>query len=196
MKILITTVNKDRFRVMKYLLSNTVFTEDAEFYSLYDIEEIPAKRRWGNIKQRSLEKANNIYNNISNNIFDYIVGVDDGLRIVGKVITEVRTYTKDILNNNFLRDGQKIDLVTGYSFIDKNGNTKTVVTNIPYVYSVNYDYKMEDYTFPLYQVFMPLNVEMPVSMVNEKDALEYELSYAKEPLMEVVTYYDELYKEK
>ena len=122
MKILIATTNRDKFKLVSYLLSSSIF-KDAEFYSLYDIEGIPPKRESGNVKKRSLVKAQNIFDNISNNIFDYIIGVDDGLRINGKVITAVKEYTKDILDDQFIKEGHRIELVRAYTYIVKDGKT-------------------------------------------------------------------------
>lgn len=195
MKILIATTNRDKFKLVSYLLSSSIF-KDAEFYSLYDIESIPPKRESGNVKKRSLVKAQNIFDNISNNIFDYIIGVDDGLRINGKVITAVKEYTKDILDDHFLKEGQRIELVRAYTFMDKDGNTNTVVTDIPYIYTVCSEYSLEDFSFPLSQVFKPINGDIPLYLMDEKEGFDYALGYSIDALREVSDFYDELYREK
>lgn len=106
-KILIATRNKDKYKIVSKLLSAKTF-KNFKFISLNEIkEDIIDKKEVGYIKNRSYEKAMNVYKSLKNNIYDYIVGIDDGIEIRGNIIENVKEYIKAILDNKYLKKMKK-----------------------------------------------------------------------------------------
>src|SRR5699024_1572476 len=119
-KILIATRNNDKFRIISELLSSNNF-KDSIFYSLNNIEEeITDEKETGDVIHRSLQKALNAYNNIKAE-YDYIIGVDDGIKIKEKMIENVKDYIKSIVDDKFLAQNEKVFIVRAYTFINKQG---------------------------------------------------------------------------
>lgn len=105
--ILLATRNKDKYKIVSKLLSTKIFKDD-NFYSLNEVEEkIIDKKEVGDIVNRSFEKAMNVYNNLNNNIFDYIIGIDDGIEMKGQMIENVKEYINSILEDKYLTEEKK-----------------------------------------------------------------------------------------
>ena len=115
--ILIATRNKDKFKLLSKLLS-TELLRDSKFFSLNDIEdEIEDKKEVGDIKNRSYEKAMNAYLSIKNNIYQYIIGIDDGIEMKGQIIENVKEYIKDILDDKYLKEDEIVYIKKAYILI-------------------------------------------------------------------------------
>lgn len=189
--ILIATRNKDKFKLLSKLLS-TELLRDSKFFSLNDIEdEIEDKKEVGDIKNRSYEKAMNAYLSIKNNIYQYIIGIDDGIEMKGQMIENVKEYIKDILDDKYLKEDEIVYIKKAYTFIDKNGVFKTIVTKIPFKYKKLTDhFEIEENSYPLNHVLTPVDSNLRLVDIDEEITNNYLLTYSKEGFDEVEKFFN------
>lgn len=189
--ILIATRNKDKFKLLSKLLS-TELLKDSKFFSLNDIEdEIEDKKEVGDIKNRSYEKAMNAYLSIKNNIYQYIIGIDDGIEMKGQMIENVKEYIKDILDDKYLKEDEIVYIKKAYTFIDKNGVFKTIVTKIPFKYKKLTDhFEIEENSYPLNHVLTPVDSNLRLVDIDEEITNNYLLTYSKEGFDEVEKFFN------
>lgn len=190
--ILIATRNKDKFKLLSKLLS-TELLKDSKFFSLNDIEdEIEDKKEVGDIKNRSYEKAMNAYLSIKNNIYKYIIGIDDGIEMKGQMIENVKEYIKDILDDKYLKEDEIVYIKKAYTFIDKNGVFKTIVTKIPFKYKkLTNHFEIEENSYPLNHVLTPIDSNLRLVDIDEETTNNYLLSYSKEGFDEVEKFFND-----
>lgn len=188
-KILIATRNKDKFKIISKLLSTNNF-KDATFYSLNDIKEnIVDKKETGDVINRSLEKALNAYNNIKED-YDYFIGVDDGIKLKGKMIENVKDYITPILEDKYLTTNEKVYIVRAYTFIDKKGNHKSIVTEIPFEYKkLQEKFDILENSYPLSHVLSPVGSTKVVSGLNEEESNAYYIKYSKSKFDEIEKFF-------
>lgn len=188
-KILIATRNKDKFKIISKLLSTNNF-KDATFYSLNDIEEnIVDNKETGDIINRSLEKALNAYNNIKE-AYDYFIGVDDGIKLKGKMIENVKDYITPILEDKYLTTNEKVYIVRAYTFIDKKGNHKSIVTEIPFEYKkLQKKFDILENSYPLSHVLSPVGSTKVVSGLSIEESNTYYLKYSKNKFDEIEKFF-------
>lgn len=190
--ILIATRNKDKFKLLSKLLS-TELLKDSKFFSLNDIEdEIEDKKEVGDIKNRSYEKAMNAYLSIKNNIYQYIIGIDDGIEMKGQMIENVKEYIKDILDDKYLKEDEIVYIKKAYTFIDKNGVFKTIVTKIPFKYKkLTNHFEIEENSYPLNHVLTPIDSNLRLVDIDEETTNNYLLTYSKEGFDEVEKFFND-----
>ena len=190
--ILIATRNKDKFKLLSKLLS-TELLKDSKFFSLNDIEdEIEDKKEVGDIKNRSYEKAMNAYLSIKNNIYQYIIGIDDGIEMKGQMIENVKEYIKDILDDKYLKEDEIVYIKKAYTFIDKNGVFKTIVTKIQFKYKkLTNHFEIEENSYPLNHVLTPIDSNLRLVDIDEKTTNNYLLTYSKEGFDEVEKFFND-----
>ena len=190
--ILIATRNKDKFKLLSKLLS-TELLRDSKFFSLNDIEdEIEDKKEVGDIKNRSYEKAMNAYLSIKNNIYKYIIGIDDGIEMKGQMIENVKEYIKDILDDKYLKEDEIVYIKKAYTFIDKNGVFKTIVTKIPFKYKkLTNHFEIEENSYPLNHVLTPIDSNLRLVDIDEETTNNYLLTYSKEGFDEVEKFFND-----
>ena len=190
--ILIATRNKDKFKLLSKLLS-TELLRDSKFFSLNDIEdEIEDKKEVGDIKNRSYEKAMNAYLSIKNNIYQYIIGIDDGIEMKGQMIENIKEYIKDILDDKYLKEDEIVYIKKAYTFIDKNGVFKTIVTKIPFKYKkLTNHFEIEENSYPLNHVLTPIDSNLRLVDIDEETTNNYLLSYSKEGFDEVEKFFND-----
>lgn len=190
--ILIATRNKDKFKLLSKLLS-TELLKDSKFFSLNDIEdEIEDKKEVGDIKNRSYEKAMNAYLSIKNNIYKYIIGIDDGIEMKGQMIENVKEYIKDILDDKYLKEDEIVSIKKAYTFIDKNGVFKTIVTKIPFKYKkLTNHFEIEENSYPLNHVLTPIDSNLRLVDIDEETTNNYLLTYSKEGFDEVEKFFND-----
>ena len=162
-KILIATTNKDKYRIVTYLLDRAGLKCDEYLYqSLDDINYSgPDKKEQGSIDNRAENKAKVVkeyLDNNSSNDFDYVIGIDDGIFIKGELQENIKDYIKKILYENFLSNGEEFAFYRAYCLIDKSGRIVKTQTQIPYTYK----YKDKDH-FYIPDFFIPsLNLEVEI----------------------------------
>lgn len=179
-KILIATRNKDKFRIISKLLKS-VFT-DYKFNNLDNVEkEIIDRKEKGDIINRSYIKAKNVYDCLYEQKYDYIVGIDDGIKIRGKILENVKDYIKDIIDDKLLDENEIVYIVRAYTFFNKNGKSYSFITEIPFKYKkIDYDLKIEKDSYPLSHVLASLDKNIPVIKLNENESNDYYLLYSFE----------------
>lgn len=188
-KILIATRNKDKFRIVKMLLSTNNF-KNFNFYSLDDIkEEIIDKKEIGDIENRSFQKAKNAYDVLKES-FDYIVGVDDGIKIKGNVIENVKKYIKMIIEDDFLEEKEIVQIVRAYTFINKEGIFKSIVTEIPFEYiKLQTKINISENSYPLSYVLSPIGTLKTVVELSEEESNLYYLKYSQKEFDKVENFF-------
>lgn len=188
-KILIATRNNDKFKIVSKLLSSNSFKK-SKFYCLNDIQEtITDEKEIGDVKQRSLQKALNAYNIVNDN-YDLIVGIDDGIKMKGKVIENVKEYIKDIIDDNYLVQNEKVFIVRAYTFINKYGKRKTIVTEIPFIYKkITEKFEITENTFPLSHVLCPVGLPKAVFELNDDETNDYYLQFSQSKFDEIERFF-------
>ena len=185
-KVLIATRNKDKFATIKQVLSKMA-KEEYSYYSLYDIEGLDKdEKESGTVDKRAYDKANQIYQTIENNDFEYIIGIDDGIKLKGVLRENVKDYLYDIIDDKYLSEGEQIEIVRAYCFMDKNGEYKSTITEIPFKYKkYNGKLKIEANTYPLSHVLTPVDSDIPVSDLSNEDDINYCFKYTEPKLKEL-----------
>ena len=191
-KILIATRNRDKFKIVSKLLSTEEF-KDYNFYSLNDIDDtIVDKKVTGDIINRSFEKAKNTFESIKNNDYEYIVGVDDGIKIKGEILENVKDYIKPIINDELLKKDEIVYIVRAYTFYNKTGKYHSILTKIPFKYKkVLEGFKIEENSYPLSHVFCAIEYDKPVIALNEEESNEYYYNYSKDKYIEVKDFFND-----
>ena len=185
-KILIATKNKDKFEIVKMIL-NSIDSTNYDFYNLYDFEYLcKDEKENGNVVERAYNKAKQIYSNIEENTFKYIIGIDDGIKMKGQMIENVKDYIKDIIDDRYLSEGEVVEIVRAYCFMKQNGEYTTAVTKIPFKYKkINKKLELKENTYPLSNVLVPLTLEKTVSEMDKEENNIYYLKYSKNQIEEV-----------
>lgn len=188
-KILIATRNKDKFKIIEKLLSTQNFT-DYKYYSLDDIDEsIVDKKERGSVIERSYQKALNTFNCI-NSKYDYIVGVDDGIKMKGKMIENVKDYISLIIDDKFLKEGEVVYIVRAYTFINSDGIYKSVLTEIPFKYTkLKEKINIHENSYPLSNVLSPIDSLKTVIKLSADESNTYYLKYSKLAFNEVERFF-------
>ncbi len=190
-KILIATRNKDKFKIVSKLLKTNLFPDD-NFYNISDInKEIIDDVEVGDINNRSKNKAVNVFNQLDENNYDFIIGVDDGIKMKGNLIPNVKDYIKDILDDKYLSAGEIVYIVRSYTFINKDNKIKTITTEIPFEYSkLDHEYSLEKNSYPLSHVLKPLNLDVPVYKLTDDESNDYYSSYSKDSYNEIKKFFN------
>ncbi len=140
----------------------------------------------GTVDKRAYDKANQIYQTIENNDFEYIIGIDDGIKLKGVLRENVKDYLYDIIDDKYLSEGEQIEIVRAYCFMDKNGDYKSTITEIPFKYKkYNGKLKIEANTYPLSHVLTPVDSDIPVSDLSNEDDINYCFKYTEPKLKEL-----------
>ena len=191
LSILIATTNNSKFEIVKNLLISSGF-ENYNYKLLRDLDlVIEDKKENGNILDRAKDKADNIYNIIDKskykNVFEYIIGIDDGIEINNNINPNVKTLIPQIINNELLKENEIIYICRAFYFIKNNNNRKGIITKIPFKYKqwkkdINC---LKDCSYPLSYVLCNLNSDLPVIEIDEDLSNNYNLHYCKEDLLNI-----------
>ena len=131
----------------------------------------------------------NVYKSLQNNIYDYIIGIDDGIEIRDNIIENVKEYIKAILDNKYLKENEKVYIVRAYTFINKKGKFKIIVTKIPFKYKkLEKQIKMEENSYPLSHVLTQIDSNQRIIDLDEYDTNKYYLNYSEDKFNEVEKY--------
>ena len=185
-KILIATKNKDKFEIVTKIL-NKINNLSYEYYSLYDIKNLEkSDKEEGNIEVRAYNKANQIYSRIKDNDFKYIIGIDDGIKMRGILRENVKDYIEDVINDKYLSEGEQVEIVRAYCFMNEKGEYKTVTTEIPFKYQkYNGNLKIEENSYPLSNVLRPIDSDKTVAQMDKNENNQYYLKYSEKKIKEV-----------
>lgn len=183
-KVLIATTNKDKYRIVKDIFQATIFPQEEYLInSLKEINvELEDKKEIGNNIERARAKALQAQEELNNYDFDFYVGLDDAIRIKGRLEPNIKEYINKILYEEYLSDGEEYAFSRAYCIVDREGNIKETVAEIPYIYQENKNIIIEEYSYPLSEVAFPIGYDVPLTSLTPKEELNYYLKYVKEPL--------------
>ena len=146
------------------------------------------KRKNGSISERAFQKAKQIYTRVDKNDFQYIIGLDDGVKMKGKLRENVKDYIQAILDDKYLAEGEQVDIVRAYCFIEKNGTSNTVITEIPFRYKkINRKIELKEHSYPLSNVLMPFDSNKTVAEMDKEENNQYYLKYSEKKIKEVLS---------
>lgn len=188
-KILIATTNKDKYKIVTYLLSRAGLNKDEYLYqSLDDINyDGPDKKEQGTIEDRAENKAKVVKEYLDkNNLndFEFIIGIDDGILIKGALQENIKDYVRKILYEGYLEDGEEYAFYRAYCLINKLGQLVRTETKIPYTYKYKDGAELKDNSYPLSQVAVPIGYDISVAELNNEEGNEYTWKYSKDKLTE------------
>ena len=186
MKILIATTNKDKYRIVTYLLKRAGLN-DYEFKSLEDIDyDGPDKKEQGTIANRAENKAKVVKDYLdenNSNDFEFIIGIDDGIFIKGALQENIKDYIRKILYENYLDNGEEFAFYRAYCMIDKSNHIIKTETQIPYTYKYKDGAELKANSYPLSQVSVPLGYDVALTDLSNDEEDEYAWKYSKERLI-------------
>ena len=187
-KILIATTNKDKFKIISYLLKRAGLDDDN--YKIVSLEEInydgPDNKEIGSIVERAIAKAKMVKNYLKNGEYDWIIGVDDGIRLKGNIIENVKEYLNKILYENYLSENEDFSFPRAYCIINKNDDIYTSVIEIPYIYKSRENAVLKSFSYPLSQIAVPIGYDKPIIEMTEKESNEYYWKYSEEEIKKLV----------
>ena len=184
-KVLIATTNKDKYSAVSKIFKSTIFPEEEYIIlSLNDIDELlKDEKESGTNIERARTKAQSAYNQLKDKDIDYIVGLDDAIKLKGRTEPNIKEYLNKILYENYLEDGETIAFNRAYCILDKSGNIYETTADIPYIYHpLKGEYKIESFTYPLSKVAYPIGSDKPICDIDSEEELNYYLKYVKDAL--------------
>ena len=188
-KVLLATSNKDKFKIVKYILHKAGLKENEyEILSLKDINyNGPDEKESGGIAERARNKAISVKENLSNpEEYEYIIGIDDGIELKGTVRENVKDHIKMILFENYLEEKESIIFPRAYCCIDKFGRMYETIAEIKYTYKHKDNLTVEPNSYPLSQVMVPIGGDRSLTEMSEEDADEYCWESCKDKVIEMV----------
>ena len=183
-KVLIATTNNDKYDAVSKIFKNTIFKEEEYIISkLTNNMNLPDEKEEGNNIQRARKKAINAYNFLKEYNFDYIVGLDDAIRINNKLEPNIKEYINKILFEHYIEDGDMYSFNRAYCIVDKKGNIYETNADIPYIYhDLKNDIELKEHSYPLSKVSYPIGYHIPVDKLDEDEQTKYYLKYVKEEI--------------
>lgn len=184
-KVLIATTNIDKYNAVSKIFKSTIFPEkDYIILSLRDINDtITNEKEYGTNIERAKVKAKSAYEQLKAKDFDYIVGLDDALKLKGKIEPNIKEYINKILYENYLEDGELITFNRAYCIYDKNGNIYETTADIPYIYHpLKEEYTVKSFTYPLSKIAYPIGSDKPICDISNDEELNYYLKYVKDAI--------------
>lgn len=187
-KVLIATTNIDKFKAVSKVFENTIFPKDKFIIeSLSDVKlNIKDEKEIGTNLERARTKAINAFDavNESEYDYDYVVGLDDAIRVKGKLEADIKKYIEKILYGNYIDEGEEYAFNRAYVIIDKDKKMYETTIDIPYVYhKIKEKVQLKDHTYQLAIVAYPLGSDKPICDLSEKEEVAYYLKYVKNDLL-------------
>lgn len=186
-RVLLATTNVDKYNAVSLVFKNTIFPEDKYIIEgLFQLDEvIKDEKEEGNNIERARRKAMQVFEELKNNTYDYIVGLDDAIRVKGRLEPSIKQYLNKILYENYIEDGDEYSFNRAYCILDKNGTLYETNIDIPYIYHSTDSFELEEHSYPLSKVAYPIGYDKPICELNEKEEVNYYLSYVKDKLMDL-----------
>lgn len=183
-KVIIATTNKDKYKIVSKIFKATIFPESD--YQIDNLEAVSVtiedRKEEGDNISRARTKALDAYNALKEYDYDYVVGLDDAIRIKGVLEPNIKSYVNKILFENYLNDDEEYSFNRAYCLIDKDNNMYEVTAEIPYIYRSNPNIHVEEFSYPLSQVAYPIGSSKNVNDLSDDEELEYYLKYVKSEL--------------
>ena len=188
-KILIATTNKDKYKIVTYLLARAGLSSNKYYYlSLDDINyNGPDKKEEGSIEKRAETKAKTVSEYLKDSDYEYIIGIDDGIFIKGALQENIKDYVKKILYENYLKEHEEYSFYRSYCVITKDGQAFKTETKIPYTYKTKENAELKANSYPLSQVSVPVGYNKTLTDLSRDEENEYTWMYSKEKLGELIS---------
>lgn len=187
-KILIATRNKDKYSIVKNLLKKAGLTEKG--YQILSLDDInykgTDKKEIGTIVNRAVAKAKDVIETLESESYDYVIGIDDGICLKGKLIENVKEYLNKILYENYLSENEKIEFPRAYCLMNWKGEIFNTVIEIPYIYKSKENANIKALSYPLSQIAVPIGFNKPIAEMSEKESLEYYWKYSEKKIKELI----------
>ena len=189
--ILIATKNKDKYKIAHYLLEKLCFPKlnNYQYFSLNDINyKGPEEKEEGTLIQRAEQKAKTVKNYLdknNENRYEYIIGIDDGIFIKGKLQENIKDYVKKILYENYLNENENFSFSRAYCVISKDNKIFKTITNVPYKYKTKKNAEIKENTYPLSQVSCPIGMDKSLDELNIEEGCLYCFNYSKDNLIQL-----------
>ena len=190
--ILIATKNNDKYKIVHYLLEKLCFPKNKNFqyFSLNDINyNGPEEKEEGSLTQRAEIKAKNVKNYLDlhkKNIYEYIIGVDDGIFIKSKLRENIKDYVKKILYDNYLEENEEFSFSRAYCILSKENKIFCTITNVPYIFKSKKNAIIKENSYPLSQVSVPKGYDKSLSDLTGEEGYLYCYNYSKNNLEELI----------
>lgn len=188
-KILIATTNKDKFKIISYLLRRAGLVEDT--YQILSLDDInydgPDNKEVGDITERARRKAETVKRYFNNTTYDYFIGIDDGIILKSQMIENVKEYLKKILYENYLSDGEKIIFPRAYCIIGRDTDEVfQEIIEIPYVYMSRDNVSLKEFSYPLSQIAAPIGYDKPIAEMTTEESNNYYWKYSESKIKKLV----------
>ena len=183
-RVLIATTNNDKYDAVSKIFSKTIFPkEEYKLEKMTDDMHIPDEKEVGNNVERARKKAFLAYEALKDYDYDYIVGLDDAIRIKGRLEPNIKEFVSKILYENYLDDGEEYAFNRAYAIYDKDGNIYETTAEIPYIYHpLKGEYKLESFTYPLSRVAYPVGSDRAICDISGDEEINYYLKYVKDKI--------------
>lgn len=184
MKILVTTTNLDKFKIVKKLFQSSGFNNQI-FCSLNDFDGCIKNdiQEIGTIENRAKNKAEQYKFILENPGYLAVIGVDDGIKLSesSKSNPDVKKIIPNIIRGNLLNNNDIVFIQRAFYILTKNNKSKSFITNIPFKYkhsNISEDFlKKKDY--PLSYFLCEIDKTIPVSEYTQEQNNKYYLKYSK-----------------
>lgn len=181
MKILIATSNASKFEIVSRMLK-TILNGNIEISSLKDLPKYDELPEEGDNRERAKTKAFSAYENFMD-LFDYIIGIDDGIIIGEEEYVAVKEHLDDIIFGD-VKIGTSIYITRAYHMISKDGKEYSCFNKIPYVLIKkldNCDYE----GYPLNNVLSTIESDCSLTSMSAEELNDYFIKYSLDDLKEL-----------
>ena len=183
-KVLIATTNKDKYKIVKGIFQASIFPkEEYKVISLQDIDatlsEVEEK---GTIRERARIKALHAREELLNYDIDIFVGLDDAIITKGRIEPNIKAYMKKILYEDYFVEGERFSFSRAYCLVDREGNMKETIADVPYIYKGNKSVEFRTKAYPLDEVSYPIGSDISIATMSTKEKNEYYFQYIKEKI--------------
>ena len=183
-RILIATTNRDKFKTVSKLLEKAMFAKDEYVIeSLFTIDaKIEDSKEVGQISERAKQKAIDAMEQLKNYNFEYVIGIDDGIKLKGELKANVKDYIQKMLYENYLEENEDFSFVRAYCIIKNTGEIYEAIVETPYKYKAIESATVEQFSYPLSQVSVPIGSNIPIASFSEEESFNYSWKFAKDTL--------------
>ena len=85
-----------------------------------------------------------------------------------------------------MSDGEQVEIVRAYCFMNEKGEYKIVTTEIPFKYQkYNGNLKIEENSYPLSNVLRPIDSDKTIAQMDKNENNQYYLKYSEKAIKEV-----------
>ena len=150
--------------------------------------EGPEEKEEGTLIQRAENKSKTVKRYLdknNKNIYEYIIGIDDGINIKGELKENIKDYLKKILYQNFLEENEEFSFSRAYCILSKEDKIFKTITNVPYKYKPKKNAEIKENSYPLSQISVPIGFNKSLRELTEEEGFSYCFNYSKDNLIQL-----------